>query len=185
MPRGAGKPALSRSRQEQTGRRNGLDRRTRRVQGPGLDRLPLLRQDFQRCPYIDDSEHKEEEIMGFGTIEIHAGDFKKGKASQFVGGKFLMKNEGKILREKILVSEVETLEEATEENIIKIGGAVGWGVAGGVLLGPLGLLAGLVLGGKGKNTTFICRFKDGRKFLATTSTKEYNNLRKHVLSQSL
>ncbi len=123
--------------------------------------------------------------MSLGRIEIIAGDFKKGKDSQFVRGKFLMKKEGKFIRETIPISELAKVEQATEEAVVSIGGAAGWGLAGGVLLGPVGLLAGLLLGGRGKDSTFICMFKDGRKFLGTASTSVFNDLQKHLLSKSL
>jgi hypothetical protein len=116
--------------------------------------------------------------MGLGRIDVHAGSFKKGKDSQYVHGKFLMKNEGSFFREKILSSKIDKLELATEESVISIGGAAGWGVAGSVLLGPIGLLAGLILGGKSKDITFICVFKDGRKFLGTASSSVYTALQK-------
>lgn len=122
--------------------------------------------------------------MGLGRIDVHAGDFKKGNESQYVHGKFIMKNEGKFLREKIKPSEIARLEEASEESVVSIGGAAGWGIAGSVLLGPAGLLAGLVLGGKGKDTTFICEFKDGRKFLGTASSKVFNELKKQTMASS-
>ncbi|UJF20962.1 hypothetical protein [Shewanella sp. OMA3-2] len=95
-----------------------------------------------------------------------------------------MKNEGEFFREKINPSEIERLEEASEESVISIGGAAGWGVAGSVLLGPVGLLAGLILGGKSKDTTFICEFKDGRKFLGTASFKVFNELKKGIMASS-
>ena len=123
--------------------------------------------------------------MSLGRIEIIAGDFRKGKDSQFVRGKFLMKKEGKFIRETIPISELAKVEQATEEAVVSIGGAAGWGLAGGVLLGPVGLLAGLLLGGRGKDSTFICMFKDGRKFLGTASTSVFNDLQKHLLSKSL
>lgn len=122
--------------------------------------------------------------MGLGRINVLAGDFKKGNESQYVHGKFLMKNEGRFTREDILPSQIEKLELATEESVVSIGGAAGWGIAGSVLLGPIGLLAGLVLGGKGKDVTFICVFKDGRKFMGTASAGVFNDLKKHVLSSS-
>ncbi len=122
--------------------------------------------------------------MGLGRIDIHAGDFKKGNESQYVHGKFIMKNEGKFLREKIKPSEIARLEEASEESVVSIGGAAGWGIAGSVLLGPAGLLAGLILGGKGKDTTFVCEFKDGRKFLGTASSKVFNELKKQTMASS-
>ena len=91
--------------------------------------------------------------MAFGVLEVHAGDFKKGNDHQYVAGKpgtLIMKIDGKFFREKIPVSEIQELEPASEETVKRIGGAVGWGVVGGVLLGPVGLLAGFLAGGQGK-----------------------------------
>jgi len=62
-----------------------------------------------------------------------------------------------------------------------VGGTAGWGIAGGALLGPVGLLAGLLLGGRGKNITFVCRFNDGRKILATTDEQTFAKIKTAVL----
>ena len=65
-----------------------------------------------------------------------------------------------------------------------ISGTIGWGAAGGLLLGPVGLLAGLLMGGKKKQVTFIAKFKDGRKLIATTDEKTWVEIQSgglHVL----
>ena len=69
-------------------------------------------------------------------------------------------------------TDAEPVEVATEETAKNLGGAAGWGIAGGLLLGPAGLLAGALLGGRAKKkVTFICVFKDGKKILATADEK--------------
>ncbi|MEZ5990059.1 MAG: hypothetical protein R3F30_13205 [Planctomycetota bacterium] len=80
---------------------------------------------------------------------------------------------GKFFRERIPADAVEEIEVATEENVKRLGGTMGWGLAGGLLLGPVGLLAGLLAGGKRKAGTFVCMFRDGRKFLGTTDSKTW------------
>lgn len=114
--------------------------------------------------------------MAFGNFEVHAGDFKKGKDHQFVRGKFYMKTEGQFLRETIDVSRIEELEIVSEENAKKLAGTIGWGFTGATLLGPVGLLAGLIAGGKGKYVTFVCKFADGRKFMASAPAKVYTEI---------
>lgn len=110
-----------------------------------------------------------------GDFKIHGGDFISGivDTNQYVYGFFLLKVKGKLFREKIPISFVMNLEIATEESVKKLGGTLGWGLVGGALLGPLGLLVGLLAGGKRNDVTFICIFRDGRKFIATVSLKLY------------
>lgn len=116
--------------------------------------------------------------MPFGTFNVTAGDFRKcDDVSQAIDGYLYMKKPRfSFFREKIKMSEIETVEVATEESVKKLGGTIGWGAAGGIILGPVGLLAGLILGGKKTEVTFICKFKDGRKFLGTASAKVYKTI---------
>jgi hypothetical protein len=117
-----------------------------------------------------------------GEIKVHAGDFREGKHHLFLPGrpgkpgKLLMKKPKKFFRERISTAEIEELDNASEESVKRLGGTAGWGAAGAMVLGPAGLLAGLLLGGKGKDVTFVCRFKDGRKFMATTDAKTHRQL---------
>ena len=118
--------------------------------------------------------------MATRMFEIHAGDFKaccnQIYRKRWKIGLFLLKKRGKFSREKIGVDQIDSLEIASEENVKRLEGTIGWGVAGGLLLGPVGLLAGLLAGGKSKDVTFICKFKDGRKFLATAPAKVYTEI---------
>ena len=75
-----------------------------------------------------------------------------------------------------LKTDLQTVEQINEDNIKKMSGAAGWGLAGAALLGPLGLIGGLVLGGNKKEVAFVAHFQDGRKFMATTDGKTYNKL---------
>lgn len=110
-------------------------------------------------------------------LVVHAGDFAKG-AGSITGGLMFMPPEKwwQQWGHKIPLGDIAEVEAASEESVKRIGGTVGWGAAGAVVLGPIGLLAGLLLGGRGKETTFVCKLKDGRKFLATTDTKGYTKL---------
>lgn len=113
-----------------------------------------------------------------GSIKVHAGDFKKSlndsQLGSFNGGNFRLYTEKhSFLGEKISGKELEVVEIANEESVKKVGGAIGFGILGGALLGPVGLLAGLLAGGQKKEVTFIAKFKDGRKLLATTDSKTF------------
>lgn len=112
----------------------------------------------------------------FGSFEILAGDFTKGGNAQFIAGTFTLPVPGKWLREDIKAAEVEAVEVATEENLKKMGGAIGWGLVGGLALGGVGALAGVLAGGRKKEVTFVCKFKDGRKMLAKADSKVFEKI---------
>jgi len=114
-------------------------------------------------------------------IKIHAGDFLEGSSNLSRGSLWLRTKENTYPGEHIQLTELETVEIATEENLKKLGGTLGWGLAGAVVLaqvglGPVGLLAGLLVGGRKKKITFIAKFKDGRKILASTDSKTFTKL---------
>lgn len=83
---------------------------------------------------------------------------------------------GPFFGEKVQLDQIAEATIADEESVKRIGGTVGWGAAGAVLLGPVGLLAGLVLGGKSKDVTFVGVLKDGRKFMATCTGNEWKQI---------
>ncbi|WP_051526525.1 hypothetical protein [Alkanindiges illinoisensis] len=119
-------------------------------------------------------------------IKVHAGDFVgMGSYSPPIFssgyGSLHLKTSGWQPRgEKITKEMIQTVELASEEAAVRLGGAAGWGTAGVVLLGPVGLLAGLVLGGRGKDITFIVVLKDGRKAMLTADSKTYTAIKAAV-----
>jgi hypothetical protein len=110
------------------------------------------------------------------SIKIHAGDWGENKVGGFSFDSFSLPKAGKFMPEGIHKSALTEVELATEESVKRIGGTVGWGAAGAVILGPVGLLAGLLLGGRKKEVTFVAKFKDGRKFMGTTDAKTYTQI---------
>jgi hypothetical protein len=111
-----------------------------------------------------------------GKIIPIAGDFGERDFS-FSSGAFKLPWKENIWDgEKLPVSQLDEIEIASEESVKKIGGTLGWGAVGGFMLGPLGLFAGLMVGGKKKEITFVAKFKDGRKLLATTDHKTYKQI---------
>ena len=114
--------------------------------------------------------------MEMSKVTVHAGDFLKGDGQFSFGSLVLRTPKKNIMGEVIPASQLETIEMASEESVKKLGGAIGWGAVGGLLLGPVGLLAGLLGGGRKKEVTFVAKFKDGRKLLATTDSQTYTKL---------
>ena len=115
-----------------------------------------------------------------GDIKVHAGDFLKGPASFYFGTFTLKTTQHYLMGESIPAKNLEELEIASEESVKKIGGTLGWGAVGAVALGPVGLLAGLLLGGKKKEVTFVAKFKDGRKLLATTDNGTFTKIKAEI-----
>ena len=75
-----------------------------------------------------------------------------------------------------LIQNVNEIIEVTDDNSVNFMGAAGWGIVGGLLTGGVGLLAGAILGGRGKTTTFAIRFNDGSQFLCSGKSKDYSRL---------
>lgn len=113
-------------------------------------------------------------------ITVHAGDFKKGDGQFSFGMLNFKTDKHPIMGESIPLTSLSEIDVASEENVKKIGGTIGWGAAGALVLGPVGLLAGLLLGGKKKEVTFVAKFKDGRKVLATTDSSTFTKLQAAV-----
>lgn len=112
-------------------------------------------------------------------FKIHAGDFGDNNQGVFRphDKTFHMPKDGAMFRKvKYSPADVEACEVASEESVKRLGGTVGWGVAGSVLLGPVGLLAGLLAGGRGKDVTFVIKFRDGKKALCTAKSKHYREI---------
>lgn len=115
----------------------------------------------------------------FGEFKIHAGDFSTNYKGMFTSGMFSMPPENDmwgLKKERYMPNQVEEIAEASEENVKRLAGTVGWGAAGALILGPVGLLAGLLAGGRKKEVTFIVKFSDGKKALCTADSKLYTKM---------
>jgi len=102
-------------------------------------------------------------------------------AGKFVGGEIFL------IKEKIIVwidtkqieltqEEVESVKILTEEDKKNLSRAAGLGIAGSILLGPVGLVAGVLASGNKKEVTFECQLSNGEKFLAVTDPRIYQKL---------
>ncbi|MFZ3487262.1 hypothetical protein [Vibrio harveyi] len=109
-------------------------------------------------------------------IKVHTANFPYSDSDIRISGGSLF-IQSKTTFECIIGSQIKSLELANEENVKKIGGTLGWSVVGGVIAGPVGVLAGAMLGGKRKDVTFVVEFDDGRTFMGTVDSKSFSALK--------
>jgi hypothetical protein len=112
-----------------------------------------------------------------GKIEMIAGDFGRDtyELPEDRYGMIELRKEYSLTKVDLTIL-IERVELHSEESIKKVLGTAGWGIAGGLLLGPLGAIGGMLIGGRTKKVCFAAYLKDGRKFMATTDSKTYQRL---------
>lgn len=72
--------------------------------------------------------------------------------------------------------EVKSAELITQENKSSVGSKLGWGAAGAVLLGPLGAVAGVLIGGNQTEVCFAAEMQDGKRLVATCSIGAWQSI---------
>lgn len=104
---------------------------------------------------------------------VIAGDYEKKYIIRTAEGAVLVLG----FTKKLLLNKemVESYEVVDEESRTSAASAVGRGLVGGFLLGPVGLLAGLSAKKKGLHTVAI-QFHDGKKSLLEIDDKIYKSL---------
>ena len=103
------------------------------------------------------------------SITFLAGDLGKGTGYLLASGKIRIPGGAK----DFPMHAVSRVEIASEESVKRVGGALGWGLAGAALFGGAGLIVGGLLGGKGVDVTFVGTLSDGSRFLATARKDIY------------
>jgi len=109
-------------------------------------------------------------------LTVRSGDFLQGEGEYRNGSLTLKTPRSPSPGERISLARISDLKLSSLESSRSLGTALGWGVAGALVAGPVGLLAGLWLGGKEEEATFIATFKDGRKLLAVTDGKTWSKI---------
>jgi hypothetical protein len=107
------------------------------------------------------------------SFDVIGGDF--GKGSGFFGFRSFTLPTGQWgSKEEVPTYLLQSVELISQETIQKHPNRLAWGLGGAALMGPLGLLTGLLPRGSTHNkVAFVAEFTDGRSFLATTDHKTY------------
>ncbi|MCO8309042.1 hypothetical protein [Pseudomonas mandelii] len=110
------------------------------------------------------------------SIMVLAGDFLQGDG-EYRDGVFTLRTSihpwpGITLP----LSSFKRIEVANEDSINNMKGAIGFSVAGAMLLGPIGAIAGFMLAGKETEVTFLATLKDGRRFLAAVDSATFEEI---------
>ena len=98
----------------------------------------------------------DESMFGTVTLTISEGLFKSRKIK--------------------LNDHLVAAEHVTEENKHSLLSKAGWGTLGGLVLGPVGALAGIVFAGNSKEICCACKLDTGEQFLVTCDVDEYKKL---------
>lgn len=109
-------------------------------------------------------------------IKVHYANFPYTEINTHFGVLSIKTSAFQLSGESVTGNKFKSIEIGTEENVKKVSGAVGWGVVGGIVAGPLGILAGAMLGGNKKQVTFILELDDGRQLMGTVDSKTYTEL---------
>lgn len=110
--------------------------------------------------------------------KVIAGDYKGGQVSKSLGTIYIARG---LFGDNIYLNKinVESYEVVTDEHRKSAASGVSRGLIGGVLLGPVGLLAGMSAKSKGTYQVAI-QFKDGKKSLIEINDKLYKELVKKL-----
>ena len=103
------------------------------------------------------------------SSQVLAGDYSGHRAELTVGGIGFYADYDEVKPSmQYYGSDIKNIEEITEENKVRVLGAAGWGLLGTLVAGPFGLVAGAILGGRGKSVVFAVEFHDGKRALIET-----------------
>lgn len=82
------------------------------------------------------------------------------------------------------VSEFKELSVQNTDSNKNIKSAIGLGIAGAMLLGPVGAIAGYLLAGNNTEVTFMATLKSGEKILVATDSETFQDISARTLKKS-
>jgi len=101
------------------------------------------------------------------SVRVIGGDLPKGNGDYMFGQLTLKTGFGQLFGEHF-EDQLVDVQVITDENRKSWSDALGLGALSSLAFGPAGWMAGLVLGGNRRETSFVGRLADGRRFVAKT-----------------
>ncbi|WP_223547359.1 hypothetical protein [Pseudomonas sp. A-B-19] len=117
-------------------------------------------------------------------IKILSGDFLDGHATYEPGFITIETSVYPWPGLKISTQEIRDLTLVSESSYRDVSGSVSLGLAGAMVLGPIGAVAGLMLAGEKDEVTFSLALRDGRSMLCATDGCTYRNIESTVGKQA-
>lgn len=109
-------------------------------------------------------------------IKVLAGDFLQGDGEYRAGTITLVTSLCPWPGVSLKRTDISHMEIASEASSTRMEDALGLGLAGALVAGPVGAAAGVMFAGEQKEVTFLATLKDGRKLLAATDDKTWETL---------
>ncbi|KQQ36723.1 hypothetical protein ASG19_10005 [Rhizobium sp. Leaf306] len=112
-------------------------------------------------------------------IKVLAGDWEPGTACIFEPAFFGKPDRIRLARvfgPEYPADEVVSIHVVTEQNSTSILKKAGWGLIGSAVLGPVGLLAGVLGGGNRHEKIVAIEFADGKRALLQCGAKSYGDI---------
>ncbi|MDB6049244.1 MAG: hypothetical protein JWR17_1990 [Pseudomonas sp.] len=113
-------------------------------------------------------------------VKVLAGDFLQGDGEYHAG---LLNLETPLYPWpgiSIPVTSLKAIEVATTGSNKKLEDAISLGLAGALMLGPLGAAAGVIFANEETEVTFWVTLKDGRRLLAATDDGTFREIERGV-----
>jgi len=124
--------------------------------------------------------------MLFGSFTVLAGNFDTKPNACRIEGNYLVfpkpSEPARTLRiqwkktEKVPTSEIVALEQIGQDSGKSFVGSAAGAIAGGLLLGGIGIVAGGLAGGNRNAVTFRLALRDGREFMGTAKANVFQML---------
>lgn len=125
--------------------------------------------------FFDKISDKINDTLDWRKVKVVGGDIPAGEWD-FNGGMMTADPASGCADVISLMGEIKKLTIQTEESVKDVAKTLGLTIAGGLLLGPVGVVAGYFAGGKRKEVCVLCELKDGKRFLATMDQRIYQQM---------